>query len=467
MHKLILFFAALMTAGCLWAAETNQVRLPKDLPPYGPLKATPAPNVKQAQLPNGLTVWLLPRPGFPKVRFVLTVRGGLAVDPTDRPGISEFLAASIAQGTTTRSAKQIAEQIQAAGGNLHAQSNADALWFETSVLANKFEATLAVISDIAQSATFPEAEIEIVRTGMMNSLLRRQSDATYMAHRVLAAAMFGDHPYSMVGPTQETVAKTSVAELRREYARRFRPDQAMLLAVGDFDADRMMKIVQQQFGPWKAHSDEKIPETALPTQSNMDKIFVVPRPNSVQTRYYIATLGPLEADPDYAASSVATLVYGMRVSKNVREDKGYAYSSGAEGQLQREANLLVTAAAVRNAVTGPSWNEMSYEMNRMATTAPTVEEVQRVQHFLIGYDGLNLQPQAGMATRLSRLWVNGLPPEQIGREGENIEKVSVSDVERMGRKFFPSSHMTIVAVGDEKAIKDQLSIFGVEMRTVH
>lgn len=466
MRKLALCFVTLMIAVPLWAAENAPAHLPKDLPPYGSLKPTPTPGLRQAQLPNGLTVWLLPRPGYPKVRFLLTVRGGFASDPKGRPGISEFLAAAVDQGTTTRTAKQIAEQVQAAGGDLHAQVSADALWLEISVLAAKLEPALAVLADVVQNSTFPDGEVEIARSGLTNSLQRRQSEATYMARRALAAALFGDHPYAVIGPTRETLSNTTPAELCHEYARRFRPDQAMVLVIGDFNADSMMKRVQQRFGPWQPRTEEKVPEIPAPTQGNKATLIAVPRPNSVQTRFFIATLGPIEGDPDYAAASVATLVYGMRVSKNVREDKGYAYSSGAEAQLQREANLLVTAAAVRNAVTGPSWNEMSYEMNRMATTSPTKEEVERMQHFLIGYDALNLQTQAGMATRLSRLWVNGLPPEQLGLEGEKIEKVRVPDVERIGRKYFPASQMTIVAVGDEQVIKEQLSIFGLEMKTV-
>jgi zinc protease len=465
MRRLILFIVAMLMVLPLGASENSQVPLPKDLPPYGPLKATPAPNLTQVQLPNGLTVWLLPRPGFPKVRFLLTVRGGLEADPKELPGVSEFLAATVGQGTTTRSAKQIAEQVQGAGGEFRAQANGDALWLETSVLAGRADTALAVLSDVSQHATFPEAEVEIARRNLTNSMQRRQSDATYMARRALAAAMFGDHPYAVIGPTGEALTKTTPAELRSEYARRFRPDQALLLVIGDFNVDHLNRAVEQQFGKWQAPAEEKISDFLAPEQRNKATIFSVPRPNSVQTRFFAATLGPTETGPDYAAVSVATLVYGMRVSKNVREDKGYAYSSGAEAQLQRKANLLITAAAVRNEVTGPSWNEMSYEMNRMATTAPTKEEVERVKHFLIGYDALNLQTLSGMGTRLSQLWINGLPPEQLGREGENIEKVNIADVERIGRKYFPASQMTIVAIGDEQVIKQQLSIFGLAIKT--
>ena len=94
--------------------------LPKDLPSYGPLVPFTTPNVTVTKLPNGLTVWRVPRPGFPKVALALAVRGGRAYDPKDQPGLSDLLMAVMDQGTKTRSAKQIAEAFEAAGGDLAA-----------------------------------------------------------------------------------------------------------------------------------------------------------------------------------------------------------------------------------------------------------------------------------------------------------------------------------------------------------
>ena len=81
-------------------------KLPKDLPPYGPVVPFRAPQVEIKKLDNGLTLWLVPRPGFPKVAFALAVRGGMAADPKDRAGLSQLLVATVDQGTKTRSAKQ-------------------------------------------------------------------------------------------------------------------------------------------------------------------------------------------------------------------------------------------------------------------------------------------------------------------------------------------------------------------------
>ena len=113
------------------AGADKEKPLPKALPPYGELKPFQSPKVTTHTLANGLTVWLVPRPGFPKVSYAIAVRGGLSADPQDRPGLAELLTSTIDQGTATRTAKQIAEELQAAGGDLGGNAGAESIVIAT------------------------------------------------------------------------------------------------------------------------------------------------------------------------------------------------------------------------------------------------------------------------------------------------------------------------------------------------
>ena len=148
--------------------------LPKELPPYGPLSPVPAPAVKTITLDNGLTIWMVSRSGFPKVAAVLAVRGGLVADPKDRPGLAEILANALSQGTKTRTARQIAEQLQAAGGDLNARATQDSIIVSTSVLADKFNQALPVLADVAANASFPDNEVAIAKRNVNDSLRQRE-----------------------------------------------------------------------------------------------------------------------------------------------------------------------------------------------------------------------------------------------------------------------------------------------------
>ncbi len=463
----VLVLAVLGLAIPAVAAEKEKP-LPKGLPPYGPLKPFAPPEVRQEKLASGMTLWLVPRPGFPKVAFALAVRGGMAADPKDRPGLSELLAATIDQGTKTRSAKKIAEEIQAAGGDLSGEALADSLVITTNVLAEKAEAGFAVLADIFQNATFPDDEVALAKRNAADSLRAREAEPSFLAGRALARAVFGEHPYSVVAPTQEAIAKTSAEELRREYARRFRPDQTLLVAVGDFDATAMKSAIENLFGRWTAPKEAAVPRVETPARAAPHAVFSIERAGSVQTTFVLGAFGPTEADPDYAAALVSNAIYGgmfgSRLIKNIREDKGYTYSPFASLETRREAGLLRTQADVRNEVTGASFNEIAYEMNRMATTAPTEEELTRAQRFLVGVRALRLQSREAIARQLARLWTYGLPPEELARESEKIAKVTSKEIEVAGKKYFPALRQTVVAVGEANVIKEQLAPFGLEVR---
>ncbi len=451
-------------------AEQKSPPLPKDLPPYGPLKVLPPPQVRVQRLPNGLTLWLIPRPGFPKVAFAFAIRGGMASDPKDRPGLSELLVATVDQGTKTRNAKQIAEEIQAAGGDLSGSAEADAVVVATDVLASKAEAALSVLADVLQNATFPDDEVDLARRNAADNLRAQEAEPSFLARRALAKAIFDGHPYSVVSGTPESIAKTSAKELREVHTRRFRPDQTLLMAVGDFDTEVITGTAERLFNKWMTPTEPAVSPVQEPSRGNPRAVFFVERSGSVQTTFALGAFGPTRREPDYAAAEVANAIYGgmfgSRLIKNIREDKGYTYSPGAFLQTRREAGLFQTRADVRNEVTGATLNEIDYELNRMATTSPTKEELTQAQRYLVGVKALSLQSQASVARQLATLWVFGLPPEELRHESEKIQKVTEKDVEAVGEKYLPASRQTIVAVGESKVIREQLAPFGIQVKVV-
>jgi predicted Zn-dependent peptidase len=468
--RLALLFSLAVLLVSRPALAQKPAPLPENLPSYGPIKPYVGPQVTQEKLSNGLTIWLVPRPGFPEISFVLAVRGGMASDPTDVPGFSQLLAATLTQGTKTRSAKEIAEQIEAAGGDLSARAAADDLIVSTEVLWEKSQATLSLLGDIAENANFPPDEVSLAKRNAAEDLQGEEAQPGFLARRELAQAIFGSHPYSVTSPTQDSIAKVTPELLRQEFARRFRPDQAILVAVGDFQPQALVAQVTSAFGAWARPSQPPIAPTAAPTQPNPHAIFMVPRPGSVQTTFVMGTFGPTDRDPDYAAAQVGNAIYGgmfsSRLITNIREDKGYTYSPGSFLQARSAVGVLETQADVRNAVTGASFNEIQYELNRMATTAPTPDEMSRAQRYLTGIQAIELQSEEAVAGRLASLWMDGLPPDELTKISADILKVTSQDVESIGAKYCPALRETIVAVGEPSVIEQQLAPFGIPIQTV-
>ncbi len=468
MKTLSIVCVFLVVATQSWAQK--EVQLPKELPAYGAERPLAAPSVKIAKLDNGLTVWLVSEPGFPKVSFSFAARGGLAADPSDRPGLSQLLGNTIDQGTKTLNAKQIAQQLQAAGGDLSANPGKDSILLSVSVLSAKQNDALTVLSDLVRNASFPDAEVTLAKRNAADQLRQQESQPSFLAGRAMARILFGDHPYHVTSATQESISASTPDDLRKIYAERFRPDQALLVAVGDFEGDKMLDTVKSRFGEWKAPSTPPVSIPGAPSVTPQHSIYVIPRPGSVQTTLELGAYGPLRNAEDYEAARVATAIYGgtfgSRLVRNIREDKGYTYSPFATMRNYQAAGLLISQADVRNAVTAPSLNEMLYELNRMATTSPTTEELDTAKRFLVGIEAIQLQSRSAVADELARLWVNGLQPEAIGTYGRKVAAITTQDVDTAARKYFPAAKTSIVAVGEEKVVRDALSPFGLPLLTV-
>jgi len=382
--------------------------------------------------------------------------------------MADLIAAVVSQGTKSRSAKQVAEELQAAGGDFGADASADSIVLSTSVLSDKTETGLRILADVAQNATFADAEVEIARNNAAANLQASEAEPGFLATRALYRTLFGDNPYAITSPTSDSIAKVTAAGLRREYARRFRPDRSLLVAVGDFEEAALTSAIRAGFTAWKAADTAPIPDAPKPKPSVSKAVVYVPRNDSVQTTLYMGALGPTRGDADYQAVRVANAIYGgmfgSRLVSNIREDKGYTYSPGSRLAPLQKTGVLRTRADVRNAVTGASYNEITYELNRLASTAPEETELESAKRYLIGTLAIQLQSRAAVAGALASFWIDLLPPDELGRQGQVIEKVSSKDVEAAGRKYFPAWRMSVVAVGDEQVIKEQLSPFGLEFQ---
>jgi predicted Zn-dependent peptidase len=228
-----------------------------------------------------------------------------------------------------------------------------------------------------------------------------------------------------------------------------------------------MTTIESLFGKWSAPKEPPLAAIQKPSRPAPHEVFYVERAGSVQTNILVGTLGPTRGDPDYASTQVAVAMYGgmfgSRLTLNIREDKGYTYTPWSALASRHQAAILQTGAAVRNEVTGASFNEINYELNRMATTEPGPEEVSQAQRYLTGTRALELQSQGAVARELAQLWIFGLPAEELGAESVRIQNVTAKDVAQVGAKYFPASRQTIVTVGEKKVIQEELAPFGLRV----
>lgn len=440
--------------------------LPPDLPKAGVLKPPVSPAVEEHTLKNGMRVWLVERPELPKVAFKLVVRGGDSFDPADAPGLAKLMARSLTQGTTSRSSREIAEAAQAVGGDLNSSATFDFTDVSLDSLSEHADDAVALLADVAQNANFPENEVELAKSNMQDELRASEGRPGFLARRALYTAIYGDHPYHIYAASMKTLESAKPEALRALYQTEFRPDQALLIAVGRFDKPALMEAIEKSYGGWKAPATAE-PQVKAPETKNDHKVYFIERPGSVQTTMQIGAASLNATDPDKEHLRLANIIYGgsfgSRLTRNIREDKGYTYSPFSLVLTNRLSGICFTNEDVRNEVTGPSLKETFYELKRIASEPPSAEEMQQAKRYLIGNTALDLQSRTEVAALLGKYWIDGQPPNHLNAEMAGIQSTTAGEAAKSAAKYLSPDRMTIIAVGEKQVILDQLKPFGMEI----
>lgn len=437
--------------------------LPKALPPYGKERALPPIHIEQRKLANGLTVWVLPRAdGPPKIHYVLSVRGGLAVDPPLQPGFSSLLASLLKEGTSLRDALRIAQDLQSYGGDLHTEASVDGITLSMSGLASNAAKVITLLSEIALQPAFPQHEVELGKLNAVQALKASEADPDYLAQRAMGRLVYPGHPYGRILPTEASILSITPAMLRDEHDRRFRPDQALLVITGRIQPDAAFQLAERVFGDWHAEGRPLDDTSPVPTQGTPGHVFVE-RDDSVQSAIRVGRPAIAAQSPDYFPLLMTNAVLGSgftsRLNQNLREDKGYSYGAGSALGAERAGGAVVASASVRNDVTGAALAEFMREYARLGNSLVSDDEMSLTKRYLAGGYQLLNQQQSQVAATLADYWLIGLPPQTLSDYVPKLQAVTAAQVQAMAKKYFAPKDQSIVVVGDA-AVLPQLKPYG-------
>jgi len=436
----------------------------KTPPSPGPPRPLNLPKITEKKLSNGLTVVLAPLPNVPKVTALLTFRSATtASDREAHPGIAQIAASVANEGTDTRTSKQIKEELRSIGGSLGLGSDADSTTMNASSLSEFSARLFDLMSDVAQHPSFPDTEVKLAQENTIQQIRAGRADPGFLVNERFQKAVFGNHPYGFVVADEKSINALTPAELRAFVSKYYIPNAAHLVVVGDIDVDKTFAEIEKAFGSWKSGT---VPPDDNPPVPKRDKrqIYFVNRPGSVQSAIYIGNTAIPRKDKDYFAIRTANIIYGgsfySRLTRNIREGKGYTYSPFSSANTQAKAGSFFAGAFVRNEVTGPTLLEIFYELDRMRVLPVTDEELNAAKEYSTGNFSVELASQQGLAGRIATIYTYDLDKNFINDFRPKIEALSAADIQHAAAKYFDTYRAAIVIVGDWDKVKDQVEPFG-------
>ena len=314
--------------------------------------------------------------------------------------------------------------------------------------------------ELAREASFPEGEFERERRQKLEEVKLNRTQPSSLASERLRKVLFGAHPYSQVSPSEAQVAAYKREDLQSVYREFYTPQNALLLLVGDFEPQEMLKGIEKVFGSW---SGNKPPEKtyAEPANPRGRRVYLVHMPGAVQTQILAGCHAITRKHPDWIKLGLTNTLYGgafnSRLVMNIREDKGYTYSPRSSVNALRQHGYFSVSAAVRNEVVAASLAEMFYELDKLRALPVPESELADAQNYLSGVFSLGLATQDGLLSQFSNVAQNELPDDYLETYVQKVFAVTPEQVQQVASKYILSDRLTIVLVGDKAKIADQLT----------
>ena len=461
MKRITCLLSAIACAVAFAAPVTAQVRnWPSERPPR-PLAAHDVkfPPYAVKTLTNGLEVIAVSHHEQPAVSLRLIVRAGAAQDPENRPGLASLSATLLDQGTTSKSAEQIADAIDSIGGALGTGAGSDLSFINAVVMKDSLNVGLDLVSDLAQHPAFASEEIERQRQQLLSGLRVSYDDPEYLANMVFDRLVYGFHPYGKPQTgTPSTVSAIGRDDLVAFHRKWFGANNAILAIVGDVTPEEAFGGAERAFGGWVRAQVEAARPTDPPPPTR--RLVIIDKPGAVQTEIRVGHIGIARRSNDYMALDLAVKILGgegaNRLHRVLRTERGLTYGASADMNGLKQAGDIVAETNTRSETTGETLRLIVDEYWKLLRDRVSERELSGAQDYLTGAFPLTIETPSQIALQILNAVFYGLNLNELQTYRERVDAVSVDDIQRVAREYLHPDRLTIVLVGDAASFVSQL-----------
>lgn len=452
MKKLI--FTFILTLGVLGAqAQVDRTKMPEP----GPAPKIKLEKAEQFKLGNGLTVLVVENHKLPRVSIQLDIDNPPILEG-DKAGVASLTGSMLGKGSKSISMDDFNEEIDFMGASLQIYSQGAF----ASGLSKYFPRIMELMADAALNPNFTQEEFEKEKEKLITGLKTSEKSGAAIAGRVRQALAYGKNHPSGEFVTEESVNSVTLPDVEQFYKDYFVPANAYLVVVGDTDKKEVEKLVKEYFTPWIKATPPSV-QFSDPADAQYTQINFVDVPNAVQSEIWVENLVDLKKnDPDYLSASLANFILGGggfsgRLMKNLRQDKGYTYSTFSSlGNNKWGPATFAANAGVRNAVTDSAVVAMLYEMNRMVEEPVSDKDLEIAKAVFAGNFVMQLEKPATVANYAVDILKQDLPEDFYETFLEKVDAITKEDVQRVSKKYLKPENARIVVAGKGSEVLENL-----------
>jgi zinc protease len=432
------------------------------LPKQGPTVKFALPSIEKTKLSNGLNVWIVKQNELPIVSMNLVLNAGGTLDSADKSGVASLTATMLNQGTATRSAVDIANQLQSMGASIGANAGWDATNVSMQTLTKNLDQALDIYADVLVNPAFPNTELESIRRRTLVGFQQRKASPAAISQVAYNKVLYGNQPYGReLSGDEKSIKAMTRDDLQNFYKASYVPNNATLIVAGDVESKTLMPKLEKAFANWKGGAAATNAAMSAQTMAGKSGVYIVDKPGAAQSTIAIGQVGIDRSNPDFYAVQIMNSILGGgssgRLFKNLREDKGYTYGAYSSFSPRRGAGPFRAGGDFQTFSTKESVSELMKEIDGIRGSIPvTPLELESSKQAVINGYPSGFETVGQISNQLSNLVVYGLPDSYFNDYITKINAITVADVNRVANKYLTADKMAIVIVGDKAVIEPKL-----------
>ncbi|MBN8816612.1 MAG: insulinase family protein [Sphingomonas sp.] len=434
------------------ASDADRVLPPDPAKPV--VAALPAPVTMK--LANGMSLIVVEKHDLPLITASIVANGGGAADPAGRAGLNNLTADLMTKGTKTRSATQIATEVEKLGGSISSGVGWDSAEVSLEVKSDQIAPALAVLADVTRNPVFAADELERSRAQTIDGVQVQLKDPAKLASLVAAKAVMGTSPYGhALAGTPLSLKAITRADVQAAYARTWNPGGTTLILVGDITPAAAKALVERNFGSWQNQGGSSAsPDAAKAAAAATPRIIVVDMPDAGQAGVVIARPGIARSDPDFYAASVANATLGVgfssRLNQEIRIKRGLAYGAGSGLAARRQPGYVAANTQTKNPSAPEVVGLIVDTMRGMGAAPVPAAELASRKAVLIGDFGRDTETTGGIANILGDYVIENVPLDELKAFTPKIDGIDAAAVQRISQRLLDPSGASVIVVGDAK-----------------
>ncbi|HEY9137119.1 MAG TPA: pitrilysin family protein [Terriglobus sp.] len=407
-------------------------------------------NVRRTLLPNGLLVLTERMPHVRSVTLGVWIGTGSRDEQAAENGLSHFVEHMVFKGTTTRSARDIARETDAIGGNLDAFTGKETICFNIKVLDTNVPTAMNILSDLVLNPTFTPDDITREQSVVLEEIKMDEDNPDYLIHEIHTANFWKNDPLarSILG-TAQTVSSFDEATVRRFHTERFVPSNMVFSAAGHLEHEEMIAEVTRYFGTLAATgaSPERFPAPAATPHITLRK-----KKSLEQVQICLGVPAPRVNHPDryalYLLSSILGGGMSSRLFQSVREEAGLAYSIYSELSPYRDAGALSIYAGTSIEKTQEMLRLILEEFRRIKAEPVSDDELERAKNQSKGNIVLGLESSSSRMSNLARQQMYYGKFATVDEIIADVDRVTAADVQRLANDLLQADKISLTLLGN-------------------